>query len=139
MKLLTKHTDYAVRALLHLAMAGGETYHSSSEIARAQGIPLNFLRGILNRLIAAGWLVSKEGVAGGVKLKVSPESISVASLIRLFQGEVEISNCMFRRQLCANRSQCVLRKRLLNIEKTLASEFDGITIKTLMDDLRQSS
>lgn len=137
MKLLTKHTDYAVRALLHLSVAGGDGYHSSSEIARAQGIPLNFLRGILNRLIAAGYLVSKEGVAGGVRLKAAPESISIASLIRLFQGEVEISSCMFRRQLCSNRSQCVLRKRLLAIERTLVTEFDAITIKTLMDDLKQ--
>ena len=49
MKLLTKNTDYAVRALLHLARRKKE-FVSSREISREEKIPLHYLRRILQKL-----------------------------------------------------------------------------------------
>ncbi len=133
MKLLTKDTDYAVRAIVHLARNTG-AYRSSREIALAEGIPLQFLRAILQRLRKAGLVVSREGAAGGVKLDARPEDITVSDIIKIFQGEIRLSECMFRKRLCAHRSTCILRARIKAIEQMVNREFEKVTVAALLGD-----
>ncbi len=134
MQLLTKHTDYALRALIMLA-DHPDTFLSARRIADEQEIPYQFLRGLLQELARDGMILSREGAYGGVKLNRDPESISVREVIELFQGRVELSECMFRKQLCSNRSKCVLRHQILRIEGIVSREFDRVTIASLLDDL----
>ncbi len=134
MKLLTKDTDYAVRAIVCLAR-NPEGYRSSREIAGDEGIPLQFLRRILRKLTIAGLVVSREGVNGGAKLGAKPKDIRVSDIIRIFQGDIELSECMFRKRLCAHRSTCVLRARIKTIESMVNREFEKVTIATLVNDI----
>jgi Rrf2 family protein len=133
MRLITKETDYAIRAAINLARKPG-VFVSSAEISQEEGIPLQFLRRIMQRLIKEGLVTSREGVAGGIRLKSKPEKIRVLDLVRIFQGEIEISGCMFRRQLCANRATCILRKRIKAIERDLVEQFGQISIADLVRD-----
>jgi len=137
MQLLTKHTDYAIRALLTLA-GHGEGYLSARRIAEEQQIPYQFLRGLLQELVRAGFISSREGAHGGVKLIKDPETISVREVIALFQGSIELSECMFRKQMCANRANCVLRHQILKIERMVSAEFDKVTIGSLLHDLQEA-
>jgi Rrf2 family protein len=134
MKLLTKDTDYAVRAIVYLAR-NDDGYRSSREISEQEGIPLQFLRRVLRRLAKAGLVTSREGVTGGVKLKAGPGEIRVSDIIRIFQGDIELSDCMFRKRLCANRATCVLRKRIKSIEMMVSREFEKVTIARLLSDM----
>ncbi|MFZ1945938.1 MAG: Rrf2 family transcriptional regulator [bacterium] len=138
MRLITKETDYAIRAVASLAARPG-VYVSSAEISEKERIPLPFLRRILGRLLAAGLVVSREGAAGGVMLKGSPERIMVLDVMRTFQGPVELSACMFRKRLCANRGTCVLRKRIQEIERSVAAQFGDISIADLLGGAPSSS
>ena len=133
MKLITKETDYGIRAVMTLAQAGS-VYVSSRDIAEQQEIPLHFLRRILQALIKAGLVDSKEGVSGGARLKAKPESIHLVDLIRIFQGDIQLSECVFRRKVCSNRERCVLRKRIGEIEEIVTEQFTGITIADLLQD-----
>ncbi len=133
MKLLTKDTDYAVRAVVNLARKP-EGYRSSREIAADEGIPLQFLRRILQKLTRAGLVTSREGVNGGVRLNADPARVRVSDIIKIFQGDIELSQCMFRKRLCTNRSTCVLRARIKVIEQMVSREFDKVTIATLLED-----
>nr|WP_150084488.1 Rrf2 family transcriptional regulator [Prosthecochloris aestuarii] len=134
MQLLTQHTDYALRALLMLA-DHPDSYLSARHIAEKQEIPYQFLRGLLQEMPREGLICSHEGAHGGVGLNRDPGSISVRNVIELFQGKVELSECMFRKQLCSNRSRCVLRHQIMRIESVVAREFDRITIGSLLNDL----
>lgn len=134
MKLLTKNTDYAVRALVHLASNPGR-FIPSSEIAASECIPESFLKRLLQKMIREGILEAREGAAGGVQLKKKADRITVIDLIRIFQGQFQLSECMFRRKICPNRATCVLRSRIRGIEKKIETEFAGITIATLINDL----
>ncbi|MFH1352374.1 MAG: Rrf2 family transcriptional regulator [bacterium] len=137
MKLLTKETDYVVRAVMNLAVNNKNGFISSREIADNEKIPFPFLRRILQRLIKEGIVESKEGIAGGVKLNVRPGAVRISDLIKIFQGDIKISQCMFRNRLCENRRKCVLRRRLLKIEEKLAREFEKITVGSLLRDLKK--
>ena len=134
MKLLTKETDYAIRAIMNLA-GRGDGLVPSRDVSRQEGIPLQFLRRILQRLIKAGLMESREGANGGVALKSDPGSIKIADIIRLFQGNIQLTECMFRRKICSNRKTCVLRKRIKKIENMVTREFQDMTIKDLLRDL----
>jgi len=134
LKLLTKDTDYAVRAIVNLAR-NTEGYRSSREIAAEEGIPLQFLRCILQKLTKAGLVISREGVRGGAKLNADPKDIRVSDIIRIFQGDIELSECMFRKRLCALRATCVLRARIKTIEQVVNREFEKVTIATLVKDI----
>ena len=134
MKLLTKETDYAIRATMNLAKRR-DGFVSSRHISEQEEIPLRFLRRILQTLMKSGVIESREGAAGGVRLKAEAGKLRIADLIRLFQGDIQLTECMFRKRICSNRKTCVLRKRIKNIERMVTREFEGITIDDLLRDL----
>jgi len=138
MKIFRKETDYAVRALVYLALQEGPAYVSATTLSQELGLPMNFLRRICSTLIKAKILKTCEGKSGGVRLAKKPGTITVLQLIELLEGKPELSECTFRKKLCPNRKTCVLRKRILGIEKIIAKEFAAITIQTLIDDIHQS-
>jgi Rrf2 family protein len=83
----TAKADYAVRAAVELAAAGGSGEPvKADDIAAAQSIPLNFLENILAELRRAGIVESRRGAAGGYLLARPPEEISVADVIRAVEG-----------------------------------------------------
>ena len=138
MKVLTKNTDYAIRALLALAAKKG-SYVSAKSIATEHDIPYQFLRRLLQEMIRHGLIVSKEGVQGGFMMKKDPDTISITQLIEIFQGKVQVSECMFRKQICGNRARCVLRHEIMRIEQVVQSEFEKVTIGKLMRDLEAAN
>lgn len=131
MKMITKDTDYAIRAVVYLAKVK-DRFVSSSEIAKKEKIPLLYLRRILQVLIRNNLAVSKEGIGGGVRLKVKPENINIADMIGMIQGQIKISKCMFRKKMCANRKNCMLRKKIQSVEELVIQKFRNVTIQDLL-------
>lgn len=137
MKVLNKKSDYAVRALLALG-AAGDGFLSARVIAEGQQMPYQFLRGLLQDLIRHGMVESREGARGGFRLVKDADEIALLDIIEIFQGPVQVSECMFRKQMCANRSNCVLRHEILRIEHVVQRELEHITIGKLMRDLEDA-
>jgi len=133
MKLLTKKSDYAIRALLRLARHDGHL--SARRIAEAEHIPLQFLRAIVQALAQAGYVTTREGSTGGVALARAPRTMRLADIMQLFQGTLNMTECLFRKKVCHHRSTCVLRHRLVDIERTVLAKFQRITIASLLKDL----
>lgn len=82
---VTARGDYAVRAALELAAAGGCT-RKVADVARAQDIPPRFLENILLALRRAGLVQSRRGADGGFRLACAPEQITVADVLRAVEG-----------------------------------------------------
>jgi Rrf2 family protein len=80
----TAKADYAVRAAVELAAAGGQL--TAEQIAHAQSIPANFLENILRDLRRAGIVDSRRGQQGGYALARPAEEISIADVIRAVEG-----------------------------------------------------
>ena len=83
---LTCRSEYALLALVYLARCETEKYVSVQTIAAAQGIPPKFLEQILLTLRLAKYLHSSKGKSGGFRLAKSPDKISLAEIVRLFDG-----------------------------------------------------
>ena len=135
MKLVTMHTDYAARALLALSRDRG-VFLSARTISEREGIPYQFLRRILGELISHDLVESREGSRGGFRLKVDPGRIRIVDLIRIFQGELSIVECLVRGKPCSNRDSCVLRHEIRRIEGIVSDELGKITIGSIMNERR---
>jgi Rrf2 family protein len=78
--------DYALRAMLELAAAGGLV--KGEQLATAQGIPQKFLETILVDLRHAELVASRRGVDGGYSLGKPADEISIADVIRAVEGPI---------------------------------------------------
>ena len=83
---ISAKADYAVRAVVELAAAGGEKPVKAERLATAQGIPLNFLENILGELRHAGIVRSHRGAEGGFRLAKPAGEVTVADIIRAVEG-----------------------------------------------------
>jgi len=130
MKLLTRNTDYGIRAICFISKSGKDVV-SVAELVRALKMPKPFLRKILQALNKGGIVRSHKGIGGGFELSVSPDKIRLIDLIESFQGPVEINKCFFKKALCPNRTKCALKKKIDRIEAMVRAELKKITIEDL--------
>jgi len=82
---ISAKADYAVRAAVELAAAGGGPVKGDA-IARAQSISPRFLENILGELRHAGLVRSQRGSEGGYWLARDASEISIAEVIRAVEG-----------------------------------------------------
>jgi Rrf2 family transcriptional regulator, cysteine metabolism repressor len=83
---LTRRSEYAILAMLYLARHADEGNVPLSRLAEAQGIPIKFLEHIVVALSRAGYLTSQKGQHGGHRLARDPGTITLAEIIRFFDG-----------------------------------------------------
>ncbi|MEV7322628.1 Rrf2 family transcriptional regulator [Streptomyces sp. NPDC093970] len=85
---ISARADYAVRAVLELAVRQDGGPVKAEELAGAQDIPHKFLEGILGDLRRAGIVDSRRGGGGGYRLARDASAITVADLIRAVDGPI---------------------------------------------------
>ncbi len=133
MQLLTRESDYAVRALLYMVGSKKEVI-SVAELINKMKMPRAFMRKTLQKLEKVGILASRKGNRGGFSLKKKPGSIFVIDIIRAFQGEVTLLNCILKSKICPSKKTCPLRKKIFSIEKGVVSQLASVTIASLLKD-----
>ena len=82
---ISAKVDYAVRAAIELAAAGGDPVKGEA-IADAQDIPLKFLENILGELKHTGIVSSRRGAQGGYWLAKNADDVSLADIVRAVEG-----------------------------------------------------
>jgi Rrf2 family protein len=135
MRLINRDTDYAVKALLHIARNGALRI-PVADLADTLGIPYPFLRKILQILSVGGILASSKGKGGGFELALPPEKIYLTDLIHIFQGPVKLAECVFKDKICPDIKTCPLRKKILKVRRLVLSELRSITIASLLEEGR---
>jgi Rrf2 family protein len=83
---ISAKADYAVRAAAELAAAPHGRLVKGEELARAQGIPLEFLENILRAMRVAGIVIAQRGVDGGYALARPAADITLAEVVDAVEG-----------------------------------------------------
>ncbi len=131
MKLITRDTDYALRAVCYIAKSKDKVVTASELVAKLE-IPRPFLRKILQVLGKAGILRSSKGKNGGFVLIVVPKKIMLMDLINIFQGVLKLNECFFKKELCPEKDKCSLRKIINGIEKDMFNKLKKINMAMLI-------
>ena len=131
MKLITRNTDYAIRALCCIAEQKQEVI-SADQLVKSLDMPRPFLRKILQILNKEGLLNSTKGKGGGFALAVSPGEITITDVMKIFQGPIRLNECKFKKSDCPYISDCLLRKKIVEIEKEVIAKLKAITIASII-------
>jgi Rrf2 family protein len=132
---LTSACLHALRALVYLALHGGEGFIPADTIAAARGLPRPFLTKGLTGLTKAGVLVTERGPNGGSRLARPARSITLLEVVEAVDGPVrgeapwvgEDSRLDGRLQAVCDRVAEVVRRRLRRVSLAdLAGE--GVTM-----------
>lgn len=103
-------TEYAIRALTHVAEAGGERV-KVKDISDAEEIPAPFLSNVLNRLVAAGLLRSLRGPTGGYVLARPAREIRLLDIRAAIDGNLDLESCAVGLPRCSESSPCPVHDR----------------------------
>lgn len=139
---ITAKADYAVRAMVELAVHGGDGAPVKGEmLARSQDLPLKFLEAILGELKRDGLVASMRGADGGYWLARNADTISIADVIRAVEGPLADVRGTRPENLAFDGSAAPLRDVWLAVRASLRSVLEGVTIAdvangTLPDTVR---
>lgn len=121
---INQATDYAFRAILHLAGQPAGMLVEAQQIAQAQVIPMRFLLKIMPSLIKGGIVGSQRGVGGGYYLAKVPAEITFLDVIEAIEGPVYINRCLKDYRLCSKNGapKCQIHQSLSAIREKLVEE-----------------
>lgn len=135
--MLSKKTQYAFRALTHLAVHYGQGPVLISEISVKKQIPLKFLENILNTLKKEDILESKKGKGGGYTLKHAPKKITMAKVIRVLDGPIALLPCVslnfYRKCEDCDELNCGLRKVMAQARDATLKVLEKKTLADLVE------
>lgn len=135
MEIIKRDSDYALRALVYLAVKEGSVV-SATEIASEQDIPLGFLQKLLQKCIRAGLVISHRGPQGGFTLARDPGEITVAEAVCAMQGPLVMNKCLLGKHGCSRGNTCPLKSRWLGIEAQIADFMNSVTLKELVSEVK---
>lgn len=90
---ISSKADYGMIVLLELARNYGGGRVSLTELAARKGLSASYLTQIIQPLITAGLIESKEGKTGGYRLLTPPETVTVLDIIETLEGPANIVKC----------------------------------------------
>src|SRR5947208_11165680 len=91
---VSQKTEYAMRAMIELALRRGAGLSSAKAIAESQRIPLRFLEQQLGALHKAGLVESFRGAGGGCRLAKEPAAVTVADIVDAIEGPLFPMFCL---------------------------------------------
>ncbi len=127
--------DYALRAMLELAAAGGLV--KGEQLANAQGIPRKFLETILVELRHDELVTSQRGVDGGYALARPPAEISVADVIRAVEGPIATVRGSRPEDVDYEGSARALQPLWLELRGAMRDVLEGTTLAELVTRSRE--
>ena len=131
MKLSTK-SRYGTRILVELALNQNKGAVQVSRIASHTKIPVKYLEQLLRTLKQAGLVKTVRGPKGGHLLVEKPEEISLGKIVRLFEGQTDLVECVSYPEHCDMASECLVRAAWYEATNVLYEKLDGISIADLI-------
>ena len=138
--ILSKKTRYAIVALTRLAKEYGKGPVQIRDIAEEERIPQSFLENILLELRKLGILGSKLGKAGGYYLLKDPSQVTLAEVVRHFEGTIALMYCVSEKayqpcEFCRDEATCGIRKVFKEVRDTTFEILKKTTLQSLTDSV----
>jgi Rrf2 family protein len=129
---ITYKGDYALKAVLDLAINYDRELVTTHDMAKRIDTPLKFLEQILLDLKKGGFIESRRGKIGGYLLARPPAQITVGEIIRFIEGPVEPISCARQGYAeCADIYKCAFRKIWQDVARATSEIIDNVTFEQL--------
>jgi Rrf2 family iron-sulfur cluster assembly transcriptional regulator len=132
MKLSTR-SRYGARLLVDLARNRDQGPIQIGEISKRQEISVKYLEQLIRPLKKAKLVTSVRGPKGGHLLSEKPENITLGQVVRLFEGQAELVECISYPEKCPMSDDCQVRLAWRDATRVLYEKLDATTIADLLD------
>lgn len=132
---LSLQTDYALRALMYLALQ--EERSTIGEVAEFYDISTAHVAKVVNQLSRLGWIRSLRGIGGGIELSGPPERIRIGEVVRAFEGNLHLLECVGTENVCVIQPFCSLKSVLAEAERIQTDYLNSITLKDVLPGRQQ--
>jgi len=133
MKLSTR-SRYGTRILVDLARHTDQGPIQIGEISKRQEISVKYLEQIIRPLKQASMVTSVRGPKGGHLLAKDPEDITLGEIVRLFEGQADLVECISNPEKCNMSDDCQVRLAWKEATRVLYEKLDSTTIGDLMQE-----
>ena len=133
MDVIKRNTDYALRAMLHLARNYGGESISSRVLADAEDIPYQLTCKLMQKLHGAGMVKSEMGPKGGFSLSKAPKAISLRDVVAVIQGPISINRCLVQSDVCERQLCCMLSNKLAGLQDVVEEYLGGVTLDDFLE------
>jgi Rrf2 family protein len=111
MALISKSSEYGLRAALYMAGQTGRDFVSVGEMSKELGISFHFLTKILQKLARAGIVQSTRGAKGGISLAKPAAKITLLDIVRSIEGASLFESCILGLAGCGEKRPCPLHRQ----------------------------
>ncbi len=106
--IFSRQCEYALQAVLYLALRPEGEMTSIKSLARRLGIPYHFLGKILQDLTRKKLLVSLKGPTGGFALAVPAKDVTLFHIVEAIDGAGFMRNCVLGFPECSGTNPCAV-------------------------------
>jgi Rrf2 family protein len=129
-------TEYAIRALAHMATLEPGERILARDLAAATVVPRQFLGKILHRLARLGILDSAKGRGGGFRYARSPHSVTLAEVVEVVEGEDIMRQCVLGLDQCNDSQPCPMHDQWVRFRDRLKGRVHSATMADLGRNLK---
>lgn len=122
---------YGMRAMLDIAVNGGDKLVLLKDIAERQAISKRYLEHMMTLLRNNGLVVAERGASGGYRLGRPASEIRLDEVFEALEGELSPVECLRDPSVCDRAEDCVARE--LWGEMTMAMR--GVLEQKTLEDL----
>lgn len=134
---ITYKGDYALKAVLDLALHYKNSRVTIPEMAKRLDIPAKFLEQVLLDLKRGGFVESRRGKVGGYLLARPPAQIKLGEVVQFIDGPIGPIACVeIKYRGCREIYGCVFRKIWQRIAETTSGIIDNITFEDLVKEVK---
>ncbi len=133
---LTKHTDYAFRVLLYVAVKKDNELSTIKEVTQAFDMSRDHVMKIVQKLSKAGFIYAIRGKQGGIRLGQPAEEIIIADIIKLMEATLMPVNC--EQPMCSIKQGCKLADILFEAQDKYLSHLKQYTLADLIPENSQT-
>lgn len=124
-------SEYALRALTHLAHRRDREFVPLNEIAEAEDIPYPFLAKIAQRLVRTGLLESAKGRTGGFALARPATEITLYDIKEAIDGTDDLERCASGLARCSDEMPCPLHDTFKPIRERIKAYLRATTLQKM--------
>lgn len=133
---ISKLADYATSLLLRMAQDQLAIY-TAKQLAEDTKLSLPTVSKILKILARGKLLLSLRGSQGGYRLAIPAEQINLAQIVRLFDGEIGITDCQHHRSACEIEAFCATKGNWSVISSAVFSVLQSITLQQMLKPINK--
>ena len=132
MKLSTKG-QYAIKAMMNLAINVNSSPLTLTEISSSQTISLSYIEQLFSKLRSSGLVQGVRGPGGGYRLGKAPDQISIADII--FAIEESTDSTSFKGHLnCYKGENCLAHHLWNDFSEQLSAYLGSISLADIIKD-----